>query len=71
MAEGSVYKTTTLIGTSTTGFDDAVTRAVTRAQKTLRGVQWFEVMEQRGRIRDGGIEYQVKVDVSFTLENPK
>lgn len=51
------------------GFDDAVKRAVERAMKTLRNVQWFEVKEQRGRITDNGIEYQVTVEIGFVLED--
>ncbi len=44
-------------------------RAIERAQKTLRHVQWFEVKEQRGRILADGIEYQVTVEIGFTLES--
>lgn len=38
MAEGSIYRVTELVGTSKVGFDDAVQRAVERAQKTLRNI---------------------------------
>jgi dodecin len=67
--EGNIYRVTELVGTSRTGFDDAVRRAIERAQKTLRHVQWFEVKEQRGRILADGIEYQVTVEIGFTLES--
>ena len=66
--EGKVYRKTEVVGTSTLGFDDGVRRAVERAQKTLRNVLWFEVKEQRGRIVNGGIEYQVTVEIGFELE---
>lgn len=65
-----VYKVTTLVGTSGTGYDDAIKQATERAQRTLRNVQWFEVKQQRGRITPAGIEYQVTVDIGFTLEEP-
>ncbi|HEX6800742.1 MAG TPA: dodecin [Ktedonobacterales bacterium] len=65
-----VFKVTTLVGTSATGYDDAVKQAIARAQRTLRNVQWFEVKQQRGRITPAGIEYQVTLDVGFTLEEP-
>ena len=65
----TVYRKTALVGTSREGFDHAVMAAVERARKTLRNVQWFEVTEQRGRITDGGIEYQVTVEVGFALED--
>lgn len=66
---GTVYRKTELVGTSSAGFDDAVKRAIERARKTLRNVQWFEVREQRGRLTDGGIEYQVTLDIGFALED--
>ena len=67
--ERTVYRKTELVGTSTLGFDDGVKRALERAQKTLRQVRWFEVKEQRGRINDEGIEYQVTIEVGFALED--
>ena len=68
--EGStVYRKTELVGTSTIGFDDAVKVAVQRAHKTLRNLQWFEVKEQRGKLTDSGIEYQVTIEIGFALED--
>lgn len=67
--EGTVYKKTTLVGTSTDSIEAAVKGAVVRAQKTLRNVQWFEITEQRGRITASGVEYQVTIDVGFALED--
>ena len=65
-----VYRKTELVGTSREGFDDAVERAMKRAQKSLRNVRWFEVKEQRGRITsNGSIEYQVTIEVGFALED--
>lgn len=59
------------MGTSNVGFDDAVKRAVERAEKTLRNVLWFEVKEQRGRIVGNNIEYQVTIEIGFALEDTK
>jgi len=67
--DGTVYRKTELVGTSSVGFDDGVKRALERAQKTLRHVLWFEVKEQRGRITADGIEYQVTVEVGFALDD--
>jgi dodecin len=66
--EARIYRKTELVGTSSVSFDDAVKRAIARAQKTLRDLQWFEVKEQRGRIDGGTIEYQVTVEIGFALE---
>jgi len=51
------------------GFEDGIQRAIERARKTLRNVQWFEIKEQRGRITDNGaIEYQITLEIGFLLE---
>jgi flavin-binding protein dodecin len=64
-----VYKLLELTGSSTTGIEDAVNTALARAHETLRNMQWFEVVETRGHIRDGTVAYwQVTIKVGFTLE---
>ena len=66
---GQVYKSLDLVGTSNESFEEAVRTAVTRAGQTIRNLQWFEVVEERGYIRDGNVhEYQVKLRVWFELE---
>lgn len=49
---------------SDTGYSDAVQRAVTQLVDAGRKVHFFEVVEQRGAVRNGDIEYQVKVAVA-------
>ena len=64
-----VYKTIELVGSSTTGSDDAIRAAVTRAAETIRNIRWFQVVETRGHLEDGRIaHWQVTVKVGFTLE---
>jgi flavin-binding protein dodecin len=64
-----VYKTLELTGSSTTGIEDAVNNAVAKASETVRNMQWFEVTETRGHIRDGKVaHWQVTLKVGFTLE---
>ena len=63
------FKLIELVGTSPKSFEDAVQSAVSDASKSLRELSWFEVHEQRGRIRDGAVvEYQVKLHVAFKVE---
>ncbi len=65
-----VYKIVELVGSSTTGTDDAIRNAIARASETLRNLDWFEVVESRGHIQAGQIaHYQVKIKVGFRLEN--
>jgi flavin-binding protein dodecin len=64
-----VYKKIELVGASTTSIEEAVMNALTRAQKTIRNMRWFEVVETRGQIVDGKVsEWQVTVKVGFTLD---
>jgi len=66
-----VYRITEVVGTSSESVDKAVRTAVERASRTLRGLDWFEVSEVRGSIRDGSInQYQVKVKIGFRLMEP-
>ncbi|HSW19658.1 MAG TPA: dodecin [Ramlibacter sp.] len=64
-----VYKTMELTGSSSTGVEDAVKTAIDKASETIRNLQWFEIVETRGHIKDGKIaHWQVTMKVGFTLE---
>jgi dodecin len=64
-----VYKLVELVGSSTTGTDDAVRNAIETAAKTLRHIDWFEVTETRGHVADGKVaHFQVTLKVGFRLE---
>jgi dodecin len=63
------YKKIEIVGTSPTSFAEAVKAAVTEAARSLRNMSWFEVVEQRGAIKDGKVlEFQVTVQIGFKLE---
>jgi dodecin len=65
----SVYKKVEIVGTSPVSFAEAVKLAVAEAGATIRHMDWFEVVEQRGRIRDGAVaEFQVTIRIGFKLE---
>ena len=64
-----VYKTMELVGSSTTGVEQAVQAAVAKAALTIRNLRWFEVIETRGDIANGHVaHWQVTVKIGFTLE---
>jgi dodecin len=66
-----VYSVSEIVGSSTEGIDDAIKGALTRAGKTLRNLDWFEVTQIRGHIEDGGDHYfQVTMKVGFRIEDP-
>lgn len=64
------YKVTEIVGSSSTGIDDAIRSGIGRASKTLRGLDWFEVTDIRGAMNDGTIGwFQVTLKVGFRLED--
>ena len=45
-----VYRIAEIVGTSPNGVDDAIRNAVGRANRTLRNMDWFEMVEIRGHL---------------------
>lgn len=65
-----VYKLIEIVGSSTTGIEDAVQNAVAKASKSLRNLRWFEVTQTRGHIEDGRVaHWQVTLKIGFTLDD--
>ncbi len=63
------YKLIDVVGTSPDSLAAAVKNAVAEASRTVRDMSWFEVVEQRGAIRDGKVlEFQVTVRIGFKIE---
>ena len=68
MARNNTYKMVEIVGTSDNSFAKAVASGVQRASKSLRNLDWFEVIEMRGRITNGKVsQYQVKIKIGFRL----
>lgn len=65
-----VYKKIEIVGSSPNSIEEAIQTAIERANKTLKNLQWFEVLETRGCIEKGKVaHYQVVLKVGFTLED--
>lgn len=65
-----VYKKIDVVGTSTQSFADATRVAVEEASKSVKHMNWFEVAEMRGAIKDGKVsEFQVTVRIGFKIEH--
>jgi hypothetical protein len=65
-----VYKYVELVGSSTVSTDDAIRRAIETAARTVRHIDWFEVIETRGHVADGKVaHFQVTLKVGFRLES--
>ena len=66
------YKVIELVGVSEQSIQQAVRNGIARAAETVQGMDWFEVDEIRGTIRDGKVDaFQVKVRVGFRLMRPE
>jgi len=65
-----IYKKVEIIGVSAKSIEAAIETAVSKAQKSLDRLSWFEVGEIRGHIDEDGkvTEYQVVIKVSFELK---
>lgn len=66
----NVYAISEIAGSSTESIEEAIENALSRARKTLRNLNWFEVTEVRGHLGDdGGVaHYQVALKVGFRME---
>jgi dodecin len=65
-----VYKKIELVGSSKTSIEDAINNAINTASKSLKNLDWYEVVETRGNISDGKAEhFQVTLKVGFRLES--
>ena len=63
-----VYKHIELTGTSASSMEDAVSKAIRRAHKTVKNLCWFQVVETRGDIEKGKVRHwQVTIKVGFSV----
>jgi flavin-binding protein dodecin len=66
----NVYKKTEIVGSSKISIEDAIERAIARANSTLKHLDWFEVTETRGHIENGKVaHYQVTLKIGFRLDD--
>jgi flavin-binding protein dodecin len=64
----NVYKVIEIVGSSESGIEDAVEKAIARAAATIHDIRWFEVVSTRGHVEDGKVgHYQVTLRIGFTL----
>jgi len=64
-----VYKLIEIVGSSNESSDKAIENAIAKAGESLHHLDWFEVVETRGHLKEGRIaHWQVKVKIGFRLE---
>lgn len=65
-----VYKIIELAGSSPDSIEKAIENAIERANKSVRELRWFEVIQTRGHIEDGKVaHFQVVLKAGFSLES--
>src|SRR5689334_12026377 len=64
------YKSVEITGSSPKGVTQAIDGAIAKAAKSLRHLDWFEVITMRGEIEDGRVaHYQVTLKIGFRLDD--
>jgi len=63
------YVKTEVVGTSDVSVSEAINNAIATASKTLRNLEWFEVVEVRGAIHANKVShYQVTLKLGVRYE---
>jgi len=64
-----VYKVIEVVGSSTVSSDDAIQQVIAKSAKSLRNLDWFEVVETRGHIVNAKVaHFQVKIKIGFRFD---
>ena len=64
------YRLTEIVGTSTESIQQAIRNGVSKASQSLRHLDWFEVTQIRGTVKDGNVGvFQVGMKVGFRVED--
>jgi len=62
------YKLIEIVGVSEESIAQGIRNGVSRAAETLKGLDWFEVTEIRGLIKEGKVStFQVKMKIGFRV----
>jgi flavin-binding protein dodecin len=68
MSDHHTYKKVELVGSSPTSIEDAINNALAEASKSIKHLEWFEVTETRGHIKNGkAAHFQVTLKVGFRI----
>ena len=67
MTTSRTYVKSEVVGSSDKSVSDAIESAIATASRSLRNLEWFEVVDVRGSIRDNKVaNYQVTLKLGFT-----
>jgi len=64
------YAISKIVGTSKDSIEDAIENGLKTASKSLRNMNWFEVISTRGYINEGKVAYyQVVIELGFKYDD--
>lgn len=70
MSDHHTYKKVELVGSSPVSIEEAINNALAEAAKSIKLMEWFEVVETRGHIVNGRVgHYQVTLKIGFRIAN--
>ncbi|MBT8767367.1 dodecin [Pseudomonas boanensis] len=70
MSDHHTYKKIEIIGSSRNSTDEAINNALAEASKSVRNMEWFEVVDTRGHIENGRVgHYQVTLKIGFKVSD--
>ncbi len=70
MSDHHIYKKVELVGSSPVSIEEAINNALAEAAKSIKLLEWFEVVETRGHIVNGRVgHYQVTLKIGFRIAN--
>lgn len=70
MSDHHIYKKIEVVGSSKTSIEDAIQNAIAECSKSIKNMNWFEVVETRGHIENGKVgHFQVTLKIGFRIEN--
>lgn len=70
MSDHHTYKKIELVGSSKKSIEEAIQNALDECSKSVRHIEWFEVVETRGHVVDGKVgHFQVTLKIGFRIHD--
>lgn len=70
MSDHRTYKKIEIVGSSRNSIDEAINNAIGEASRTIRNMDWFEVVDTRGHIENGKVgHFQVTLKIGFRISD--
>ena len=70
MTTSRTYVKSEVVGSSDKSVSDAIESAIATASRSLRNLEWFEVVDVRGNIRNNKVaNYQVTLKLGLRYES--